>query len=411
MAIWLEKEPGISKANSLKFGFCFTVLSLFTSLSLAQIDSMTHRMESMSSEISQGIQTSRVATIYGTVSVITPAFVESGDRISGTVLVNPKGESEIIRKKNGEILRGMSIQVLGTKVASALPMFTVVVPTGQPTVTIDDSEIGVSVFAPNTCPAEADRPGFALTNIGRAPLSIPGMFDGDASNTTCSIGGQPAIILAESPRQVVVWTPPSLTGPQVVQVEESGTSMNGKVNLIGLSLSVPKTNLMKGERTTLTAKVSGLEGLTSDQYPIKLSLANESPNNVSLGSGSTIETTLWQSDISALGEYRMTSTITAIAPGSFSVSGQVVSAQFGAGSWWNDDQDHPIDMSGIETIGDLRGYSIRQLMDTLRDLRYRKMWDYVRGQKSQDWLAQKIKLVKAALHQHGVAVVSKNIDN
>jgi hypothetical protein len=67
-----------------------------------------------------------------------------------------------------------------------------------------------------------------------------------------------------------------------------------------------------------------------------------------------------------------------------------------------DDHDHPIDMDPITTVGELENYSIRRLMDTLRDLRWRKQYDCDHDRKYQDYLCGKIRLVKAALRLKGV---------
>ena len=66
------------------------------------------------------------------------------------------------------------------------------------------------------------------------------------------------------------------------------------------------------------------------------------------------------------------------------------------------DPDRPIPMDGITTVGQLDNYSIRQLMDTLRDLRANKQYDCDHGRTSQDFLCEKIRLVKAALGMNGV---------
>jgi hypothetical protein len=368
----------LNHAKATTFVICLAATGLISSLSQAQQDSMTHKM---SKELNQGIQTSRVSTIYGTVSVITPAMIQVGDRISGTVIVDPKGDTDSKRAKNLAALQGMTISVLGSKLTSNSPSFTIVVPQGATNIAVDDSEVGLAVFDANTLPEDSGRGSFTLSCTGRAPLSIPGKFDGDASNTQCSLGGQPGIILAESPRLFTLWIPSDVTGPQTLEVSENGTRIRGKLNVINLKLSAPKTNLLRGEKTTVTATLTGLQGLNSTQFPIKLSLVNESPNTVNLGG--KVETILQQSDVKPSGEFQTTSPITATAPGGFSVSGQVCYT---------------------------KNYSIRRLMDTLRDLRYRKMWDFVQGQKSQDWLNKKIRLVKAALRQRCVTVDDKSID-
>ena len=63
----------------------------------------------------------------------------------------------------------------------------------------------------------------------------------------------------------------------------------------------------------------------------------------------------------------------------------------------DNDDDRPIDMDGIDSVGDLDHYSIRRLMDTLRDLRARKAYDCAQGRAAIDYFCSKIHLVIRAL--------------
>lgn len=66
------------------------------------------------------------------------------------------------------------------------------------------------------------------------------------------------------------------------------------------------------------------------------------------------------------------------------------------------DPDRPIAMEGVDKVGDLRGTSVRRLMDTLRDLRVRKDHDCRHGRTYVNVLCAKIALIKAALRGHGL---------
>ena len=70
-----------------------------------------------------------------------------------------------------------------------------------------------------------------------------------------------AQVLAESPRAVIA-TSPIQTGPTNVTVDANGTKDKGHLRNIGVSLSAPKTTLQKGERTTVTVQLQGLQGLS-----------------------------------------------------------------------------------------------------------------------------------------------------
>ncbi len=66
------------------------------------------------------------------------------------------------------------------------------------------------------------------------------------------------------------------------------------------------------------------------------------------------------------------------------------------------DPDRPLPMDGVMTVAELEDYSIRRLMDTLRELRASKQNDCDHGKTSQDFFCAKIRLVKAALGLKGV---------
>lgn len=66
------------------------------------------------------------------------------------------------------------------------------------------------------------------------------------------------------------------------------------------------------------------------------------------------------------------------------------------------DADWPIDMDGITDSTQLRNYSIRRLMDTLRQLRANKKVDCDHGRSAMDYFCAKLRIVKEALKAHGV---------
>lgn len=66
------------------------------------------------------------------------------------------------------------------------------------------------------------------------------------------------------------------------------------------------------------------------------------------------------------------------------------------------DPDRPLPMDGVTTVAELEDYSVRRLMDTLRELRASKQHDCDHGRTSQDFFCAKIRLVKAALGLKGV---------
>lgn len=380
-----------------KLGILLGATSLSISISNAQA--------TMTSEASMGLFKTQKSTIHGTVSIITPAFVQAGDRISGTVIVDPKGDSEASRKANRSALQAMAIRVMGTVISADNPSFTLVVPRKPTKVVIGNDETPITVLPGDSLDSKVPSGNFRICRLGE-PIQVMGNFDGDISNTRCKIGGQIGTVIAESPRQVIVLASTG-TGPQDIEIQDNGTTSNAKINVVKIDLTVPKTQLLKGEKTELHVGVVGLTGLSKNDLPVRISVVNESPQNIRLGDKIQFEHHIQAKEISKTGEFKTNLPITATQPGGFSISGQVFYDARGT----NNDEDRPIDMDGMDTVGDLRDYSTRRLMDTLRDLRYRKMWDYVQGKKSQEWLTKKIKLIKGALKQRGVEVDDKPIDD
>ncbi len=357
---------------------------------------------------SNGVQTTKLATLNGTVTIFTPKFIQAGDTISGTVIEDPKGKTDKEKEKNQAILEGMVIEVMGAKIKPAQKSFNFTVPAGLVSIAILNNRGRLQ----NQCPIKTLPQGSIVPEtktiippimmVGQ-PLIIHGSFDGDASNTKCSIGGLPAEVLAKSPREAIVFSQTSETGLQNVRIEEQGTTTNGTTNVVKLNLSAPKTNLLKGESTSLKVSVSGLQGITENVHML---ITNLSPNIVQMTGGNKIVRSIHPNDVSKGGEFTIETPLTASSAGSFSISAEVGQPN----NWWIIDADKPLAMEDYDRLVDLDKVSNRQLLDTLHDLRLRKMLDYVNSKESQKWLAQKIRLIKDALNQRRIPYKNLAID-
>lgn len=186
----------------------------------AQAEGMTHRLELISKTIDRGILTTRVSSINGSITIYLPEQIQSGDRISGSILLTPNGNSENLRAHNLALLSKMDISVLGLKLQPTKFAFTVTAPKSDSQVVIGDNEINVTIRPTNTFTVQRSSSFAILKCSGTSPLIIPGAYDGDSLNTKCLIAGYSAIILVESPRLLAVSVPSWLTGAQRVQVEE-----------------------------------------------------------------------------------------------------------------------------------------------------------------------------------------------
>lgn len=323
-----------------------------------------------------GLQRAEFVVPEGKVRVNLPDDMRAGDRISGTVYLEPAGRTEAERQRNLGRLQGYVIDAGGDRqparerrLRAYLPLATfglldvsLLTSSGKPLNTASLRAAAPSTAplggtgplipeplnpgtSPIARPPASAKPGPAplenpgpltpdplnpgvktevppVAQAGR-PLPVTGAFDGDAGNTRVSIGGQPAEVLAESPRQTVLLVPPSLSGPSTVQVQDTPSAAPATANtqVVSVALSAPRTGLLRGEQTTLTMTVSGLSGLTQ---PVPLELTNNTPQVVQLEGGNTQGLTIAPSQVPGAGQFTFTRTLTGVQPGNFDLEGGVV---------------------------------------------------------------------------------------
>ena len=319
-----------------------------------------------------GLQSVNFDTFDGRVVVNFPDDITAGDTFSGTVVANPKGNTDEDRAKNMDELRGYVVEIKppddsngkGIKppnvivpVAAATESsgstrarFRVVLPeippgdtnlkqrslevnlrrttatTGPPDFAVPVGTIIISTqdkIAPTKGTPTNSSDDFRLPTIGQQgrPVEIQGAFDGSFENTNVMVGGEEVSMLAESPRAEVFESPMDTIGQAEIVVREGKTETKGEYRNVGLRLSAPKTTLIKGESTTLTVKVLGLEGLTRD---VPLHLENTSPTVVRMEGGDKQTFRITPSTVQPDGIFMATRSITGQQTGSFSVTATIV---------------------------------------------------------------------------------------
>ncbi len=254
--------------------------------------------------------------------------IRRSDSVSGTIAEFPKGGTDIERQNNLASLKRYVVEVetarafiSGKLIKLAVPespknnalSFTLRSPEGK---TIAALEIPVSPESAVAAPTD-----FSLPSIGQAgrPATIRGSFDGDLSNTTASVGNQPAEILAESPRKSVFKSPENIVGPTEVAMKEGNDERRADFRNVAVGLSAPKTNLLKGESTTVTMKVEGLQGI---RKPVSIQVITT--GTVNMGGGNTQILPIQPEKVLPGGEFIATRTLTASAAGGFSVVANVL---------------------------------------------------------------------------------------
>jgi hypothetical protein len=279
--------------------------------------------------------------LYGDVNVYLPDDMAAGDTISGTVISEPKGNTEAERAQNQDKLEGLVVEIGDQKVSAAKGAFKWIVPNVPvKLIRIIEAASGrelaktpVPLITPMIKPptAKTPQPGnFQLPAIGQQgrAVEIPGPFDGDFSNT--ALNWKSAMqntenaegvfrLLAESPRKSVFRSPTNATGQIEINLKEASVEAKGTYRNVGVRLSAPKTNLLKGERTTVTVMVVGLEGIAQS-----LALLLITQGVVQMDGGNSQFIPIPQSGVTPAGVFTMTRALTGQQSGGFSVTATII---------------------------------------------------------------------------------------
>lgn len=320
--------------------------------------------EAVQTKTANGLNIVTFDTVPGRIIVNLPDDIRAGDTISGTVFTEPKGSTDEEKAKNQGVLNGTVLDLGGTTIQAERPTFIwtpqipqpntpvryelkIVEVLGQPTPRGMTQSGAFITSNPNMTPPAlplgavitADpkmTPTFVIPQLGQQgrPIVITGPFDGNSSNTALNFNrdfekntesvsggfGQ----LAESPRTAVFRASTNFTGPVAVTLKEGSVETKGTYRNVGVNLSAPKTNLLKGERTTLTVQVSGLEGITKD-VPLQL----DSKGVITMAGGNSQSLRSTPAEVNRDGTYTTTRAITGQQAGAFSVTGTVVTGATG----------------------------------------------------------------------------------
>jgi len=307
---------------------------LFVSLALALILALqpTPTTNSqMGALIESTVRTIILNAARGKIRISLPSDVAAGDTISGTVVAEPSGKDEREKQKNADELNGYVIEV-NTKhwpVSGGVIQRFVIPPaiTQPPLIILRDAKGNKISSAPlpvSSAPKTTTTPNFVIPQLGQSgnSISIIGPFDGDSSNTRVQIGGAPAKIIAESPRNMIIETPGTAVGPRNISVNDNGHQNTGNFRAVKIDLTAPKTSLLKGESTELHVEVQGLQGITQ---PVQLQIQNQTPANVNLTGGDTQMIPIQPSQVTTGGTFNWSTNITGISSGSFTITGTLPS--------------------------------------------------------------------------------------
>ena len=120
--------------------------------------------------------------------------------------------------------------------------------------------------------------------------------------------------IAASPRKLIVRNTSEEVGPTTIDCSQHGVVTECPFRNIGIKLSAPKLNLLRGETTTLHVVVTGLAGITR---PVPLELVNNSPNVINMSGGNVQQVVINPNQVQSDGTSAFDRTLTGNTTGPF----------------------------------------------------------------------------------------------
>ena len=270
-------------------------------------------------------------TPQGRIQVHVSADAAPGDTISGVVLAEPAGATPQEQQANLGTLTGFVVELEGqqTKVATRQYEWTVpaALRVGRATLALRSadgrvvSQVPVPVdpqppLPPRTGAVDANLP--SDVQVGR-PAVIRGRWDGTLRGKTVDVAGGAAEVLASSPRQIIFRVTQAQFGIVPIRLTDNGKVTEGMVRAMGVRLSATNTQLVRGQRATLTTTVTGLAGITE---PATLVYKNLSGAVVQIEGGEP-RVTIQPRDIKADGTFVENRRLTGLQAGPFQIVASV----------------------------------------------------------------------------------------
>ena len=315
---------------------CVIILTLVSSASSLRAQSTSSRVQTTA-----GVHTAPFETTRGTIRVHLPSDAAPGDAISGTISVEPAGASPEDRQANIKAIGDFVLEWQEQRARVSERRYEWLVPislrAGSGTLMLRDpagqvlSQTSVPV---DPVPAPSRRPSSSADTfdipaegeIGKTAV-IRGAFSGKLGGHTVTLGAVEADLLASSPRILAFRVPTTAPGLVPLRFTSNGRAIDRSLRALDVRLAASRTQLLRGQRATLTATVLGLSGLTE---PVTLTVVNQSPAAVRIDDIDR-PVTITPRQVAANGTFSVTRRITGVKPGPFVISatvGKAPSAQF-----------------------------------------------------------------------------------
>ncbi len=305
------------KKTSMRFLFIISTL-LCSTISLAQ---------KISSQ--KGLTTAEFNTAAGAIKIYLPEDIRPGDMISGRIIAEPVGHNaKQIAKKMTE-LNSYSLSFNGQKfpVENANKIFECLVKSDQQASGVISllnsagnkvSEVSLPVTNQNSqrnFSTDCKVPSHALCG---SPMRITGPFDGDLSNTKCTLDNTPLEVLAESPGQCILHMPDKKASgsDRFAMTENNKINCSANIVSVKMDLSTGKLNLLKGESTIVKVMITGLNDLKENAM---LNINNRSSDIVLLDGGNEQSIQLTSQQLKGTAMYTREFAVHSIKTGSFSI--------------------------------------------------------------------------------------------
>ncbi len=262
----------------------------------------------------------------GKINVNVPNDVTAGDTILALVYPEPAGKNRQELDRNSASLSGYTVESDGSKMVSGGRLRWTVpsrVPSGLATIRLRNRKGEVLTqcdvpVSPNGADVRksADTARFVLPLGARAAgaVSLWGSFPEDVV-PAIRVGGFAALVIAQSPRRIVFVSPPDAVGATTLEVKFGAAAVvTGPLHILAVESSATHSELVRGQRATLTVRVSGLQGLAA---PAVLVLSNQSSANVALEGGALQKIPIPAAEVRRDGTWQLTRTLTGESGGTY----------------------------------------------------------------------------------------------
>lgn len=284
-----------------------------------------YRVDSRSAN---GLYITSFTTPQGVITVNLPDDMAAGDTISGTVTAEATGQNDAERMQNLAELKRHLLLVEGQQMLVGAETFSWSIPrplnpNSKNISLLQRGQIAAGTTIPISAIPLPNPTGFTIPTGGQQGrlLQLKGPGNGSFSpQDYVKVGGTKLPALAESPRSLIVRNASESLGPNNIELHENGAEMQCPFRNIGINLSAPKLNLLRGETTMLHLVVVGLAGVAGD-HP--LDLENNSPGVIKMSGGDRQHLNIRAAEVRPDGTYSIDRTLTGIMAGGFGVTGTV----------------------------------------------------------------------------------------